>query len=194
MRGNESQNSPRFFFLRALQYRNYRLFFTGQSISLIGTWMTRVATSWLVYRLTGSAWLLGIVGFSGQFPTFILAPFAGVWVDRMDRHRILVVTQVLAMLQSFALAVLTLGNWIVVWEIIALGAFQGLINAFDMPARQAFVIEMVEDKKDLSNAIALNSSMVNMARLIGPSLAGMVIAVAGEGYCFLTGSISRVSR
>ena len=193
MRGNESQNSPRFFFLRALQYRNYRLCFTGQSISLIGTWMTRVATSWLVYRLTGSAWLLGIVGFSGQFPTFILAPFAGVWVDRMDRHRILVVTQVLAMLQSFALAVLTLGNWIVVWEIIALGAFQGLINAFDMPARQAFVIEMVEDKKDLSNAIALNSSMVNMARLIGPSLAGMVIAVAGEGYCFLIDGFSYVA-
>jgi len=183
----------RFFFLRALRYRNYRLFFSGQSISLIGTWMTRIATSWLVYRLTGSAWLLGIVGFAGQFPTFLLAPLAGVWVDRMDRHKILVVTQVLAMLQSFALAILTLGNWIVVWEIVALGAFQGLINAFDMPGRQAFVIEMVEKKEDLGNAIALNSSMVNMARLIGPSLAGMVIAVAGEGYCFLIDGISYIA-
>ncbi len=181
------------FLVRALRYRNYRLFFSGQSISLIGTWMTRVATGWLVYRLTDSAWLLGVVGFAGQLPTFLLAPFAGVWIDRMDRHKILVVTQVLAMLQSFALAVLTLGNWITVWEIIALGAFQGLINAFDMPARQAFVVEMVENKEDLGNAIALNSSMVNMARLIGPSLAGIVIAVAGEGYCFLIDGFSYIA-
>lgn len=155
--------------------------------------MTRVATGWLVYRLTDSAWLLGVVGFAGQIPTFLLAPFAGVWIDRMDRHKILVVTQVLAMLQSFALAVLTLGNWIEVWEIIALGAFQGLINAFDMPARQAFVVEMVENKEDLGNAIALNSSMVNMARLVGPSLAGIVIAVAGEGYCFLIDGFSYIA-
>ena len=181
------------FLVRALRYRNYRLFFSGQSISLIGTWMTRVATSWLVYRLTGSAWLLGIVGFAGQFPTFLLAPFAGVWIDRMDRHKILVVTQVLAMIQSFALAVLTLGHWITVWEIVALGAFQGLINAFDMPARQAFVVEMVENKEDIGNAIALNSSMVNMARLIGPSLAGIVIAVSSEGYCFLIDGFSYIA-
>jgi len=176
--------------VRALRHRNYRLFFGGQSISLIGTWMTRIATSWLVYRISGSALLLGVVGFAGQIPTFLLAPFAGVWVDRWNRHRVLVVTQVLAMLQSFALAWLTLANRITVWDVIWLGAFQGLVNAFDMPGRQAFVVEMVDDRRDLSNAIALNSSMVNMARLIGPSVAGVVIAAVGEGYCFLIDAIS----
>jgi MFS family permease len=178
------------FALRALRHRNYRLFFGGQSVSLIGTWMTRIATSWLVYRLTGSALLLGIVGFAGQIPTFLLAPFAGVWVDRLNRHRVLVVTQVLAMLQSFALAGLALAHRITVWDIIWLSAFQGLINAFDMPTRQAFVVEMVEEREDLSNAIALNSSMVNVARLIGPSLAGVIIAAVGEGYCFLIDGFS----
>jgi MFS family permease len=175
---------------RALRHRNFRLFFGGQSISLIGTWMTRLATSWLVYRLTGSAFLLGIVGFSGQIPTFLLAPFAGVWVDRLNRQHVLIVTQALAMLQSFALAFLTLTKHITVHEIIWLSAFQGMINAFDMPGRQAFLVEMVEDRQDLGNAIALNSSMVNMARLVGPSLAGMVIAVSGEGSCFLIDGIS----
>jgi MFS family permease len=175
---------------RALRHRNFRLFFSGQSISLIGTWMTRLATSWLVYRLTGSAFLLGIVGFSGQIPTFLLAPFAGVWVDRLNRQHVLIVTQALAMLQSFALAFLTLTKHITVHEVILLSAFQGMINAFDMPGRQAFLVEMVEDRQDLGNAIALNSSMVNMARLVGPSLAGMVIAVSGEGSCFLIDGIS----
>jgi MFS family permease len=178
------------FILRALRYRNYRLFFSGQSVSLIGSWMTRVATSWLVYRLTGSAWLLGVVGFAGQIPTFLLAPFAGVWVDRLDRHRLLVITQVLAMIQSFAMAALALSGKITILQVILLSIFQGLINAFDMPARQTFVVEMVERREDLSNAIALNSSMVNMARLIGPSLAGIVIAAVGEGYCFLIDGIS----
>jgi MFS family permease len=178
------------FLVRALRHRNYRLFFGGQSVSLIGTWRTRIATSWLVYRLTGSAMLLGLVGFAGQLPTFLLAPFAGVWVDRWDRHRVLVVTQVLAMLQSFALAVLALSGRITAWEILWLNAFQGAINAFDMPARQAFVIEMVTDRSDLSNAIALNSSMVNMARLVGPSIAGVIIAAVGEGYCFLIDGFS----
>jgi MFS family permease len=175
---------------RALRHRNFRLFFGGQSISLIGTWMTRLATSWLVYRLTGSAFLLGIVGFSGQIPTFLLAPFAGVWVDRLNRQHVLIVTQALAMLQSFALAFLTLTKHITVHEIIWLSALQGMINAFDMPGRQAFLVEMVEDRQDLGNAIALNSSMVNMARLVGPSLAGMVIAVSGEGSCFLIDGMS----
>src|SRR5580693_3835414 len=175
---------------RSLRHRNFRLFFGGQSISLIGTWMTRLATSWLVYRLTGSAFLLGIVGFSGQIPTFLLAPFAGVWVDRLNRRNVLIVTQILAMVQSFALAVLTLTKHITIHEIIWLSAFQGMINAFDMPGRQAFLVEMVEDKQDLGNAIALNSSMVNMARLLGPSLAGMVIALSGEGSCFLIDGIS----
>jgi MFS family permease len=175
---------------RALRHRNFRLFFIGQSISLIGTWMTRVATSWLVYRLTGSALLLGVVGFAGQIPTFLLAPFAGVWVDRLDRRKLLVWTQVLAGLQSLALAALTLAKVINIHEVIWLSALQGLINAFDMPGRQAFLVQMVEDKQDLSNAIALNSSMVNLARLVGPALAGLVIAAAGEGYCFTIDGIS----
>lgn len=178
---------------RALRSRNFRLYFSGQSISLIGTWMTRLATSWLVYRLTGSALLLGIVGFSGQIPTFLFAPFAGVWVDRLDRRQVLVVTQILAMLQSLALAVLTLARHINIHEIIWLSAFQGLINAVDMPARQAFLVQMVESKQDLGNAIALNSSMVNLARLVGPSLAGAVIALSGEGYCFLIDGISYIA-
>jgi MFS family permease len=176
--------------LRALRHRNFRLFFGGQTISLMGTWMTRLATSWLVYRLTGSPFLLGVVGFAGQIPTFVLAPLAGVWVDRLNRRNVLVVTQVLAMLQSLALAALTLSHRINIREVILLSAFQGLINAFDMPGRQTFLVEMIEDKQDLGNAIALNSSMVNMARLVGPSLAGAVIALSSEGYCFLIDGVS----
>ncbi len=176
--------------LRALKFRNYRLFFGGQSLSLIGTWMTRIAMSWLVYRLTGSAFLLGLAGFASQIPTFLLGPFAGVWVDRLDRHRVLVVTQVLSMLQSFALAALALPHRITVAEILWLSVFQGVVNAFDMPARQAFLHQMVERREDLPNAIALNSSMVNGSRLIGPSLAGLVIAAFGEGWCFLIDGVS----
>jgi MFS family permease len=175
---------------RALRAPNFRLFFSGQSISLIGTWMTRIATSWLVYRLTGSAWLLGIVGFMGQIPTFLLAPFAGVWVDRWNKRTVLVWTQALAAAQSLALAALTLTHRITIRDILALSVLQGLINAFDMPGRQSFLVEMVEDKRDLGNAIALNSSIVNLARLIGPSIAGMVIAVYSEGWCFLIDGIS----
>jgi MFS family permease len=175
---------------RALRHRNFRLFVSGQSISLIGTWMTRIATSWLVYRLTGSALLLGIVGFAGQIPTFLLAPFAGVLVDRLNRRNLLIWTQVLAAIQSLALAALTIAKVINIQEILALSVMQGLINAFDMPGRQAFLIQMVEDKQDLGNAIALNSSMVNVARLIGPAIAGLVIAAVGEGYCFAIDGIS----
>lgn len=170
--------------VRALRHRNYRLFFSGQTVSLIGTWMTRIATGWLVYRLTRSALLLGLVGFAGQIPSFLLAPLAGVLVDRWNRHRLLIVTQVLAMLQSAALAVLTLSGLITIWHVLLLSLFQGAINAFDMPARQAFVVEMVERREDLSNAIALNSSMVNAARLLGPSIGGVIIAAVGEGWCF----------
>ena len=165
---------------RALRHRNYRLFFGGQSVSLIGTWITRIATSWLVYRLTGSELLLGVVGFCGQVPTLILAPFAGVIVDRANRQHILVITQALSMLQSAALAVLTLSGWISVRDILLLQVCQGLINAFDTPARQAFVVEMVEDRADLANAIALNSSMVNGARLLGPSIAGVFIVLVDK--------------
>ena len=181
------------FAVRALRSRNYRLFFGGQSVSLIGTWMTRIATSWLVYRLTDSPVLLGIVGFAGQAPAFFLGPLAGVWVDRWDRHRTLVVTQVLSLLQSFALAALALLHIITIWEIVLLSVTQGLINAFDMPARQSFVIQMVENRADLGNAIALNSSMVNGTRLIGPAIAGVLIAAVGEGWCFLIDGISYIA-
>lgn len=175
---------------RSLQSRNFRLFFGGQSVSLIGTWITRIATSWLVYRLTGSALLLGVVGFCGQIPTLLLAPFAGVLVDRWDRHRILVVTQVLSMLQSLALAVMVFTGTITVGWILFLQVVQGIINAFDTPARQAFVVQMVEDRADLPNAIALNSSMVNASRILGPSIGGIVIAAVGEGWCFLADAVS----
>ncbi len=175
---------------RAMRHRNFRLFVEGQSVSLMGTWMTRVAMSWLVYRLTDSALMLGLVGFSGQILTFVLAPVAGVWVDRVNRHRLLLATQVASALQSLLLAGLTLTHRITIEEILVLALFQGLINAFDMPVRQSFLIRMVEDKKDLSNAIALNSSMVNLARLVGPAVAGAVIAAWGEGFCFLIDGVS----
>jgi MFS family permease len=178
------------FAFRALRHRNYKLFFTGQSLSLIGTWMSQIATSWLVYRLTNSAFLLGLVGFSGQIPAVILTPFAGVWVDRLKRHNVLKATQFCSMLQSFVLAVLALSGRVNIWHILFLTMFQGIVNAFDMPARQTFVIEMIEDRADLPNAIALNSSMFNAARLIGPSIAGAIIAIAGEGYCFLIDGFS----
>ena len=175
---------------RSLKHRNYRLFFSGQSVSLVGTWITRVATSWLVYRLTGSELLLGIVGFCGQIPTLLLAPIAGVLVDRWNRHHILVITQILSMVQSLALAGLTLAGRIEVWHILVLQIAQGIINAFDTPARQAFVMQMVGDRADLPNAIALNSSMVNGSRIIGPSIGGALIAVVGEGWCFFVDGVS----
>ena len=155
--------------------------------------MTRVATSWLVYRLTGSALLLGMVSFAGQIPTFLLAPFAGVLVDRMDRRRVLIATQVTAMVQSLALAALTLTHHVNIREVLALSILQGVVNAFDMPARQSFMVQMVDDRADLQNAIALNSSMVNAARLIGPSIAGIVISVLNEGWCFLIDGISYIA-
>lgn len=178
---------------RAMRHRNFRLFFGGQSISLIGTWMTRVATSWLVYRLTKSSLLLGTVGFAGQIPTFLLAPLAGVIVDRIDRRKVLVWTQTMAMVQSLVLAWLTLSQRVNIAEILVLSAMQGVINAFDMPGRQSFMVKMVEDRADLSNAIAINSSMVNVARLIGPSLAGLLIAATNEGWCFLVDGVSYIA-
>ena len=175
---------------KALRHRNFQLFFFGQGISLIGTWMTRLATSWLVYRLTRSALLLGVVGFAGQIAAFALAPVAGVWVERVDRRKMLVWTQAAGAIQSLALAALTLAHVITIGEIIALAALQGLINAFDMPGRQAFLVQIVEDRSDLGNAIAINSSMVNGARLIGPAIAGLVIGAVGEGWCFLLDGVS----
>ena len=178
---------------RALRSRNYRLFFVGQSISLIGTWLSRTATGWLVFRLTGSAWLLGVVGFAGQLPTLILSPVAGVLVDRTSRHRLLLLTQGLAMVQSFGLAALALTHTIQVWHVAVLSAFQGVINAFDTPARQSFVVEMVDNRDELPSAIALNSSMVNVARLIGPSTAAALIVSVGEGWCFFIDGLSYVA-
>jgi len=179
--------------LRALAYRNYRLFFGGQVLSLVGTWITTTAINWLVYRLTGSAVLLGTVAFASQLPSFLLGPFAGIIVDRINRHRLLVATQTISMLQSFALAGLVFSGHVTIGWLIALGIVQGLVNAFDMPGRQAFLLTMIEKKEDLGNAIALNSSMVNLARLIGPSIAGVVIATAGEGWCFAIDGISYVA-
>jgi MFS family permease len=175
---------------RALRHRNFKLFFTGQSISVIGTWMTRLATSWLVYQMTHSALLLGVVSFAGQIVSFALGPVAGVWVERVNRRKLLVWTQAGGAVQSLALAALTLAHVINLWEIIALTALQGVINAFDMPGRQSFLVQMVEDRNDLSNAIAINSSMANGARLIGPAVAGVVIGAFGEGWCFLIDGLS----
>jgi MFS family permease len=175
---------------RALRHRNFQLFFFGQSISVIGNWMTRLATTWLVYRTTHSALLLGVVSFAGQIVSFALGPFAGVWVERLNRRKLLVATQAAAAVQSLALAALTLAHRITLWEIIALTAMQGLINAFDMPGRQSFLVQMVDDRNDLSNAIAINSSMANGARLIGPAIAGLVIAAFGEGWCLLIDGVS----
>jgi MFS family permease len=178
---------------RALPHRNNRFLFQGPGTSLIGTRITRVATGWLVYRLTGSALLLGLVGFAGQIPTFLLAPFAGVFVDRRDRRRVLLATQVLSMLQSAALAALALTGTITVESVLALQICQGLINAFDMPARQSMVVEMIESRDDLPNAIALNSSLVNGSRLVGPAIAGVLIAAFGEGWCFALDAASYVA-
>jgi MFS family permease len=178
---------------RALRYRNFRLFFMGQSISLVGTWMQRIALGWLVYRLTNSAFLLGMVGFVGQLPIFLITPFAGVLADRLNRHQMVIVTQVVAMLQALVLAVLVLNNRILIWQVLVLSAILGLVNAVDMPTRQSFMIEMIDKREDLGNAIAMNSSMVNAARLLGPSLAGLMIAEVGEGICFLLNGLSYIT-
>ncbi|MGH9407162.1 MAG: MFS transporter [Terriglobia bacterium] len=177
---------------RALRYRNYRLFFTGQIISLVGTWMQLVAQAWLVYRLTGSSLLLGVVAFASQIPVFVLSPVGGMIADRYRRHRIVIITQSSAMTLALILAGLTLAGRIRVWEILALAAILGVVSAFDVPARQAFVVEMV-DPPDLINAIALNSSMVNSARILGPAIAGILVAAVGEGWCFLANGVSYIA-
>jgi MFS family permease len=178
--------------LRALRHRNYRLFFGGQLISLTGTWMQSVAQSWLVYRLTGSAALLGLVGFAGQIPVFLLAPVGGAVADARGRHPILVATQTASMLLAFALAGLTIVGRVQVWHIFVIAALLGVVNAFDIPARQAFVADMV-GRADLVNAIALNSSMFNGARIVGPAVAGALVASIGEGWCFLVNAVSYVA-
>lgn len=177
---------------RALRHRNYRLFFSGQIISLVGTWMQSVAQSWLVYRLTGSSLLLGLVGFAGQIPVFLLAPIGGVVADRYSRHRIVIATQTSAMVLAFILSALMLLGHIRVWEIMLVASLLGIVNAFDVPARQAFIVDMVHSE-DLINAIALNSSMVNGARVLGPAIAGVTVAAVGEGWCFFANGASYIA-
>src|SRR5215208_4351291 len=178
--------------LRALRHRNYQLFFGGQLISLTGTWMQSVAQSWLVYRLTGSAALLGFVGFAGQIPVFLMAPIGGAVADARARHPILVATQTLSMLLAFVLAGLTLAGDVAVWHVFVIAALVGIVNAFDIPARQAFIADMV-GRTDLVNAIALNSSMFNGARIVGPAVAGALVASIGEGWCFFLNALSYVA-
>jgi len=180
---------------RSLAHRNFRLFFAGQSVSLLGTWMQQTAMTWLVYRLTlehhqDSALLLGITGFASQIPVLLLGPFAGVFSDRWHRHRIIIATQTLSMLQAFLVWGLTIAGVITVWQLVVLSLFLGCVNAFDMPTRQAFMTEMLDTSEDLANAIAINSSMVNGTRLVGPSIAGLVISIVGEATCFLLNGLS----
>jgi MFS family permease len=175
--------------LRALRHRNYQLFFSGQLISLIGTWMDQVAESWLVYRLTGSALLLGTVAFASQIPVFLLAPIGGALADRYDRRKILIATQSAMMFLTFVLAWVTLSHRVKIWQVVTLAALTGVVNAIDLPARQSFVVDMVS-RADLVNAIALNSSMFNGARVVGPALAGIVVAAIGEGWCFFANGVS----
>jgi MFS family permease len=198
--GNSSQNSSAFpgsklrwqAVGRALRHRNFQLFFGGQLISLIGTWMQNVAQAWLVYRLTGSGLLLGSVGFAGQIPVFLFAPIGGITADRTNRQRVVIATQTAAMLLAFILAVLTLTHRVQVWHIFVLAALLGLVNAFDIPGRQSFLVDMV-GKDDLMNAIALNSSMFNGARVIGPAVAGILVARLGEGWCFFANGVSYIA-
>ena len=187
------ENRSRFHDLvRSLRHRNFQLFFSGQLISLIGTWMQNIAQAWLVYRLTGSSLLLGIVGFAGQIPIFLFAPIGGLAADRWNRHHVVIGTQVASMILAFILAALTLFHVVQVWEIVVLAALLGVVNAFDVPARQSFLIEMVV-REDLMNAIALNSSMFNGARVIGPAIAGILVARIGEGWCFFANAVSYIA-
>jgi len=175
---------------RALRNKNYRLFFYGQSLSLLGTWIQQVALSWLIYSVTNSPFLLGFVMFAGQLPTFFIAPFAGVLADKYDKHKIIVITQVVSMLQAILLAIFVLTDNINVNILIILNIILGIANSFDIPTRQSFVIQMIDNKEDLPNAIALNSAIVNGSRLIGPAFAGILVASLGEGICFLINAIS----
>ncbi len=178
--------------LRALRHRNFQLFFSGQLISLIGTWMQSVAQAWLVYRLTGSSLLLGSVGFASQFPVFVVAPLGGIVADRWNKQKVVIGTQTASLILAFILSALTLFNVVQVWHIFVLAALLGVVNAFDIPGRQAFLVDMV-GKEDLMNAIALNSSMFNGARIIGPAIAGVLVAKIGEGWCFFANGVSYIA-
>jgi MFS family permease len=178
--------------LRALRHRNFQLFFSGQLISLTGTWMQNIAQAWLVYRLTGSSLLLGSVGFASQIPVFLFAPLGGIIADHRNRQHVVIATQFASMVLAFILSVLTLTNTVQVWHIFVLATLLGVVNAFDIPARQAFLVEMV-GREDLMNAIALNSSMFNGARIVGPAIAGVLVASIGEGWCFFGNAVSYIA-
>jgi MFS family permease len=178
--------------IRSLKYRNFQLFFSGQLISLIGTWMQNVAQAWLVYRMTHSSLLLGVVSFAGQIPVFPLAPLAGMVADRLERRKVVIATQTASMILALVLAYLTLTGRVTVWEVIVLASLMGVVNSFDIPARQSFLVEMV-GREDLMNAIALNSSMFNGARIIGPAIAGILVASIGEGWCFFANGVSFIA-
>ena len=178
--------------IRSLKHRNFQLFFSGQLISLVGTWMQNVAQSWLVYRMTHSSLLLGLVSFAGQIPVFPMAPLAGMVADRLSRRKVVIATQTASMILAFILAFLTLKGIVTVWEVVVLASLMGVVNSFDIPARQAFLVEMV-GRDDLMNAIALNSSMFNGARIIGPAIAGILVASIGEGWCFFANAVSYIA-
>lgn len=178
---------------RALRHRNYRLFFSGQFISITGTWIQQVAMSWLIYNLTKSALAMGLIMFFGLIPTLIVSPFAGVFIDRVNKYKFLIILQALFMIEASIVAVLTIAGVIQVWHIVVLNILMGLTTAFDMPLRQAFVVQLVDVTEDLSNAISLNSLCFNLARLIGPAIAGMLIASFGEGICFLLNALSYIA-
>lgn len=178
--------------LRALRYRNYRLFFAGQSLSIIGNWIQQIAMAWLVYRLTGSAWLLGVTGFSGQIAILVFAPFAGMWADRFDKYKLLLLTQVLSAVPPVVLAVLTYAGAVEVWHIIVMALFLGIINAIDTPIRLAFTTEMVTAREDLPSAIAMNALMQSVGRMLGPTIAGLLLAVSTEAFCFVANALSKI--
>lgn len=179
--------------VRALRHRNFRLYFSGQIVSLVGTWMQQVAMSWLAYRLSDSVWVLGVVGFASQIPILLFAPLGGIFSDRFNRHRLIVVTQILSMIQAFILTALTMTHTVAVWHLVMLSTFLGLVNAIDGPARQSFAVLLVDKREDLANAIALNSFTFNAARLVGPAAAGLVVGWLGEGACFLLNGLSYVA-
>jgi len=179
--------------LRAFRHRNYRLFFFGQSLSVIGSWVQQVAMSWLVYRLTGSAWLLGVTGFAGQIAILVFAPFGGIWADRFDRRKLLIATQGLAMVQGLALAALTYAELVVVWHVVVMAGLLGIVMAFDSPIRQSFTLEMVPSRQDLPSAIAFNGAIQNGGRMIGPSVAGILLTMTSEGFCFLVNGASKLA-
>ena len=179
--------------LRAFRHRNYRLFFIGQSLSVIGSWIQQLAMSWLVYRLSGSAWLLGVTGFAGQIAILLVAPFGGIWADRFDRRKLLIITQGLAMVQGFALAALAYAGLVEVWHVIVMAALLGVVMAFDTPIRSSFTSEMVPSRQDLPSAIAFNAVMQNGGRMIGPTIAGLLLTISSEAFCFLANGISKLA-